>query len=203
MDMVASGSFVGAVAGRVADFAVASLLAYAALHAARVAPRCPSAQQRECWGVLSVGLLYLAADELFGIHEGVARLLVYVDAPAPPPFTRLNDNVIEAAIAVAGGLVLLRYASVLIAMTAAPGRIFALAFTVSALAFSLDVALHDNAWREECTEVLAAGGFALAARTLAASVLGSPSVQPAGVSAGAIGAMSRFRVATERRALQE
>ena len=60
------------------------------------------------WLLAAIGLLFLAADEFFGLHEGMGRTLTWAGVPTPGHTAHLDD-VILVTYVVAAGVISLWY----------------------------------------------------------------------------------------------
>ena len=54
------------------------------------------------WRLAALGLLFLAADEFFGLHEGMGRALTWAGVPTPGHTDHLDDVILVAYVVVAG-----------------------------------------------------------------------------------------------------
>lgn len=122
------------------------------------------------WRVLTFGFLYLAVDELFGMHEMVGRTISWAGVPSPWHTEHWDDLVLALYFPVAGVTVLWWRREVLRVKRLL--HLFVVGLALTALAMLLDNTLHspNNEFSlagtiEEIVELAAAGTIAFAIRT--------------------------------------
>ncbi len=107
------------------------------------------------WLGASGGLLYLAADERFSLHERAGRWLHARDVEAPPGLNHLDDAVLLSVVGLAGAWVLVFGREVLVSRQFA--ALLGLAAVVSAAALAIDALAPVDGWApriEEPVELL-------------------------------------------------
>ncbi len=88
----------------VVDIVVSAVLLYAGYQSYRAWQllRGSGRSGANYWRLAALGLLFLAADEFFALHEGMGRALTWAGVPTPGHTDHLDDVILVAYVVVAG-----------------------------------------------------------------------------------------------------
>lgn len=84
------------------DVASAGALLLAGIFGVRTWQRCRAGRGAAYWLLAGLGMLYLAVDERFSLHERIGRWLENDAALPRPPLVNHHDDLVLAAFALAG-----------------------------------------------------------------------------------------------------